>query len=57
VFKVDGKESLREALLKLAERPGLYVGTDRFDYIENFSAGWGLVTPEYPWNADCEIQE
>ena len=57
MFKIDSKESLREALIKLAERPGLYVGTDRFDYLDNFSAGWGLVTPEYPWNADYEIQE
>jgi len=57
MFKIDSKESLREALIKLAERPALYVGTDRLDYLENFSAGWGLVTQEYPWNADCEIQE
>ena len=57
VFKVDSKESLREALIKLTERPGLYVGADRLDYLENFSAGWGFVTSIYPWASDYEIQE
>jgi len=57
MFKIDSKESLREALITLTERPGIFIGTDRLDYLEHFSAGWGLVTPEYPWNADCEIQE
>jgi len=57
MIKIDTKESLREALLKLTERPGVFVGTDRLDYLENFSAGWGMVAPAYPWAADREMQE
>ena len=57
MYKIDSKESLRAALIKLTERPGLYVGTDRLDYLEHFSAGWDLVTPAYPWDADYEMQE
>jgi len=57
MFKVDSKESLRSALLKLTERPGLFVGINRLDYLENFYAGWSLVTPIYPWNSDYEIQK
>jgi len=57
MFKIDTKESLREALIELTKRPGLFVGTDRFDYLSNLSLGWGLVADEYPWDDDYEIQE
>jgi len=57
MFKVDSKESLREALIKLTERPALFVGMNRFDYLDNFTAGWEMVTPVYPWASDHEIQE
>jgi len=57
MFKIDSRESLREALIKTTERLGVFVGTDRLDYLENLWSGWGLVAPIYPWDCDYEIQE
>ena len=58
MFKIDSRESLREALIKTTERPGFFVGTDRLDYLENFWAGWAFAASAiYPWDCDSEIQE
>jgi len=57
IFKIDSKELLREALINVAKRPSLYVGTERLDYLEKFFTGWRLVATPYPWADDNEIQE
>ena len=52
------REALKENLIKVSERPALYIGESRLDYLERFYYGWGHLDTEkiYPWNADFDIQ-
>jgi hypothetical protein len=52
------KQSLKEALIKLAQRPGLFIGTNRFDYMQLFYYGWDAFSQihVYRWMSDYDIQ-
>jgi len=56
MFTVDNKQSLKEALIKLAERPALFVGTEHFDALTHFFAGWEFVAHVYPWASNYDMQ-
>lgn len=58
MLSVHTKELLRESLIKTVQCPGMFVGTGRLDYLENFWAGWFFGAKDvYPWDCDREIQE
>lgn len=56
------KHSLKIALLKLAERPGIFIGKNRFDYLQVFYSGWDYPNWDNPsndkfsWMSDYDIQ-
>jgi hypothetical protein len=55
----DEKQLLKERLLHLTERPAMYVGKKRFDYLLLLYYGWSMFPPSsaYKWMADYDIQK
>jgi len=55
----DDKQLLKERLLDLVKCPAMYVGKNRFDYMQLFYQGWDMFrsSPAYKWMASYDIQK
>ena len=53
------KQALRENLIKVSSRSGLYLGAIRLDYLQQFYNGWMYFEPEkmQMWNPDYDMQK
>jgi len=53
------KQLLKETLIKLTKYPTMYIGKNRFDYIQHFYQGWHMFHSAliYNWMSSYDIQK